>query len=70
MALAISEREIETELRRLDANLCWKLHRANLIEEPEVVIAHRDCRRGAGNRFSELREDQSPAACGDGFACY
>src|ERR1700716_493954 len=66
MALAFGERKIEDELRWLDADLCRKPPRANLIEESEIVIAHCDRSLGAGDRFTELRKDQPAAACGDG----
>ncbi len=68
MALAFREREIETELRRLDADLCRKLPRANLIEEPEIVIAHSNGSVGARDRFTKLREDQPASGRGDGGA--
>jgi len=66
MALAFIEREIETELRRLDADLRRESPRPDLIEEPEIVIAHRDRGLGARDRFAELREDQPAATRGDG----
>src|SRR5258706_6015163 len=68
MALAFSKREIEAELRQLDTDLCRQSSRANLIEEPEIVIAHRNRSLGTGDRLTELREDQSAAARGDGGA--
>src|ERR1700676_4022820 len=68
MALAFIGREIETELSWLDADLCGKLPRANLIEEPEIVIAHGDGSFGAVDRFTELREDQPASARGDAGA--
>src|SRR5712691_5421565 len=68
MALAFSEREIEAELRRLDTDLCRQSSRANLIEEPEIVIAHRDRSLGAGDRLTELRKDQPASTRGDGGA--
>src|SRR5437773_290453 len=65
MPLAFSEREIEAELRRLHADLRRESPRANLIEEPQVMIAHRDRCCGAGDRFAELGEDQPASARGD-----
>src|SRR6266436_5504710 len=65
MALAFSEREIEAELRRLDTDLCRQSSRANLIEEPEIVIAHCNRSLGTGDGLTELREDQPASAPGD-----
>src|SRR5438552_196435 len=66
MALTFRDREIEAELRRLDAHLSRKPHRTNLIEEPEIVIAHRRRSRSTCDRFAELREDQPATARSDG----
>src|SRR6266496_3081785 len=70
MALAFSDGEIETQLRRLDADLSRKPHRSNLIEEPEIVIAHRHRSRSTRDRFAELREDQPATARSDGGTRY
>src|SRR5438477_4695128 len=69
MPLALSHGEIETELRRLDADMRRQLHLANLVEEPQVVVAY--CHRsiGTGDRFAELGEDQPAAGCGDSGTC-
>src|SRR5207244_1573982 len=57
MPLTFRDGEIAAELRRLDAHLSRKPHRTNLIEEPELVIAHRRRSRGTRDRFSERGAD-------------
>ena len=54
MILAVVEREIEAELRWLDADLCRKAHRVNLIEQKQIMIAHQNRGLGTGDRFAEL----------------
>src|SRR2546423_10752694 len=69
MSLALGHREIETELCRLDADLRRKSGRANLIEEPHVMIANRYRPLGAGDGFAELGEKDPAPSGGDGGTC-
>ena len=60
--------EVETQLGRLDADMRGKASVANLIEEPEIMLAHRDCCFRVGDRFAKLSEKKSPTGGGDDFA--
>src|SRR2546423_6775444 len=69
MPLAIADREIEAELGWLDTNLRGQTLCANLIEQPEIMIADGGGFARVRYRFPELSVEQTATSSGDGRAC-
>src|SRR2546423_97200 len=69
MPLASGDRDIEAELGWLDTNLRGQTLCANLIEQPEIMIADGGGFARVRYCFPELSVEQTATSSGDGRAC-